>query len=124
MWSSMTYIYFVEERVDNGYNYETHNVAVWLDKQKALDFAVNYQLEHLDKIIVEEKQVGVQVHIGTVIYDHTQALFSSMDFYDYDSDLSYDAVLLYTVQEFSPLLTQEVDCTHYIGSSLVMTRKM
>lgn len=113
----MTSLYFVEEWVDNGYNYDTYTVAVWLDKQKALDYAGDYQLEHLNKITVEERQEGVQRYIGTVIYqrqhyDHTQALFSMVGSWYFGrrvGELTEQNIVAISVAVASPLITEDVD---------------
>lgn len=111
----MNNLYFIKHWIDNGYNYDTDTVAVWLDKEVALDFATRYHLEHNEIITVEERQEGVQheYKVKTIHkykhYDYTEALFSMVCWYDYGVTLSQNQVIAEVIKQASPLVTENVD---------------
>ena len=103
---------------DGYYDSSDHPVAIYRDKEKAIDYAVNYDLAHDELVTVEERQEGVQDcrQVVTIYqrqhYDHTQALFYMVGcayFMGRVGELTEQEIVDISVREASPLITEDVD---------------
>lgn len=109
----MTNIYFVTRWDAYNDEYSEHLVALYLDKQEALNYAAACPLEHEERVTVEEKCLGLQKEWTGYIYqrqhyDHTQALFSMLGWFPIEID-NIDELIGLVVSKLSPMLVAEVD---------------
>lgn len=109
----MTNIYFVTRWDAYNDEHSEHLLALYLDKQEALDYAALCPLEHEETVTVEEKCIGVQKQWTGYIYereyyDHTYVLFS-MCWFDVDKYLTQDQVIHECILMASPMITENVD---------------
>lgn len=110
----MTNIYIVERWGFSEFRYEVDTVAIWLDKQVALDYAANYDcLDHLDLILVKEQTEGEMAgQKSTTVYkreyiDHTQVLFDEVEIYT--GGLTKDEFLTVCKEQAPSLVNENVD---------------
>lgn len=110
----MANIYIVERWVDNGYKYEVDTLAIWFDKQVALDYAATYDsLRTGDTVAVRETVEGEQLgQFGAIVYkreyiDHTLVLFEQVD--GFRPGKSKEEYLEKVRREKPELFTAEVD---------------
>lgn len=110
----MANIYIVERWGFREFGYEVDTIAIWFDKQVALDYADNYDcLDHLDLILVKEQTEGEMAgQKSTTVYkreyiDHTQVLFDEV--YTYTGGLTKDEFLTKCKEQAPSLVNENVD---------------
>jgi hypothetical protein len=99
------YIVYFRDTYDD-YHSE-HIVAIWLDEQKAIEYAIKYDLAQDETITVKKSSEGLQSWQETSIiyqrvgYDHTQVLFNST--YYVGQDKTKEQVEKTAISQASPI---------------------
>lgn len=109
--NNIYFVYLVDNYSDE---YSNHLVAIYIEQDQAIEYAKMRNLNHEETIYVEERREGLQNNYNPTIYerkhyDHTEALFSTVCWYDYGFDLSEEQVIAEAVKQVSPLITEDVD---------------